>query len=198
MAIILDRLSINNHPRIFRAGHELAAADKNKTELTTSKKQRPKMKTTIKLIAASAAAIILCGWQTTALAAASTVTTVASFSVSFDVEGCNGETVALSGNLNLVAHVTQSSSGNFNVEVNVDSQGLSGTGASGTQYQANTHSHDMFEAGAASTSTSTDKFVLIAKGKNPDLMTTMTMHYTLNANGTLTAVVDNFSVKCVN
>jgi hypothetical protein len=157
------------------------------------------MKSTIKLLVASAAAIILCGWQTSAFAAASTVTTVANFPVSFEVTGCNGDTVTLTGSLNLLAHVSQSNSGNFNLEVNTDSQGLSGTGVpSGTQYQANTNSHVMLNVAAGETSTTTDKFVLIAKGKNPDLITTMTMHYTINAEGTLTASVENFSVKCTN
>jgi hypothetical protein len=155
------------------------------------------MKPIIKMLAASAAAVILCGLQTNAFAAASTVSTVAAFPVSFQATGCNGDTVTLTGNLNVVAHVSQSSSGNLNVEVNIDSQGLTGTGApSGVQYQANQHAHDMFDATAASTTTMTDKFVLIAKGNTPDLIVTMTMHYTINADQTVTAVVDTFTVKC--
>jgi hypothetical protein len=155
------------------------------------------MKSMIKLLAVSAAAIVLCGLQTNVFAAASTVTTVASFPVSFDATGCNGDTVTLTGNLNLVAHVSQSASGNLNVEINVDSQGLSGTGLpSGTTYQANSHAHDMFDATAGFTTTVVDKFVLIAKGKNPDMITTMTFHYTINADNTVTATVDTFTVKC--
>ena len=151
----------------------------------------------IKLLAASAAAIILCGWQATVFAAASTVTTVASFPVNIEATGCNGDTVTLTGNLNVVAHVSQSASGNLNVEVNIDSQGLSGTGLpSGTTYQANSHAHDMFDATTGFTTTVTDKFVLIAKGKNPDLITTMIFHYTINADNTVTATVDTFTVKC--
>lgn len=154
------------------------------------------MKPISKLLAASAA-ILLCGLQANAFAAASTVTTVASFPVNIEATACNGDTVALTGNLNVVAHVSQSASGNLNVEINVDSQGLSGTGLpSGTTYQANSHAHDMFDATAGFTTTVVDKFVLIAKGKNPDMITTMTFHYTINADNTVTATVDTFTVKC--
>src|SRR6184192_2976257 len=77
--------------------------------------------------------------------------------------------------------------------------GVSGTGfMTGDKYQATgiTRSTDTFSTPFPITSTFVNNFYMIGQGPDNNFKVHETLHYTINANGELTAFADNFSVTC--
>jgi hypothetical protein len=111
-----------------------------------------------------------------------------------------GELVTLSGNLHDLFHVTFDGSGGLTVKVLDNPQGVSGVGQStGTVYHGTGQTQQTFHLSGvsdASSSTFVNVFHIVGSGPGNDFFVREVTHVTVNANGTLTAFVDQFSVTC--
>ena len=114
--------------------------------------------------------------------------------------GGAGEYVELSGSLNFVFHDIFDSSGGLHVQVHSNLQGVSGTGATtGTKYQASQSESDGFNVSvddAPFESTSVASFNIVGQGRGNNFVLHESAHFTVNANGDVTAQHDHFSVDC--
>ncbi len=113
--------------------------------------------------------------------------------------GGQGEDVYLSGDLHVVLHFTLDASGSgYHVDEHYQPQGITGVGmTSGVKYQATgvTRSSENFRALPYSY-TFVNNFRLIGAGPGNNYLLHETFHLTINANGELTAVADNYGVDC--
>lgn len=110
--------------------------------------------------------------------------------------GGAGENVLLEGDLHLLTHITANNNG-FHVKTHAQPQGISGTGdVTGDKYQATGVTQDQFNLGPGETYTYVNNFRIIGQGPGNNFLVHQTFHYTINANGELTVVVDNFSSEC--
>jgi len=113
--------------------------------------------------------------------------------------GGAAEVIEVSGPLHVLFQVTISNTGNVLVDTHFQPQGVSGTGLmTGDKYQATgiTRSTDTFSTPFPITSTFVNNFYMIGQGPDNNLKVHETFHLTINANGEVTAFVDNFSVTC--
>ena len=113
--------------------------------------------------------------------------------------GGAGELIVVSGPLHVLFQVTISNTGNVLLYAHFHPQGISGTGSvTGDKYQATgiTQSTNTFSTPFPITSTFVNNFYMIGQGPDNNFKVHETLHYTINANGELTAFADNFSVTC--
>jgi len=113
--------------------------------------------------------------------------------------GGAGELIVVSGPLHVLFQVTISNTGNVLLYAHFQPQGISGTGSvTGDKYQATgiTQSTNTFSTPFPITSTFVNNFYMIGQGPDNNFKVHETLHYTINANGELTAFADNFSVTC--
>jgi hypothetical protein len=114
--------------------------------------------------------------------------------------GGAGEFVTLSGNLHDLFHVTFDGSGGLTIKFLDNPQGVSGVGeTTGAVYHGTGQTQETFHFSGVSDSFS-DTFVnvfhIVGTGPGNDFFVREVFHVTVNANGTLTAFVDQFSVTC--
>jgi hypothetical protein len=113
---------------------------------------------------------------------------------------CVPEDAALSGTLHALLHLTLDAGGGFHGVVHFQPMGVSGVGlTSGLKYQATgvTETTESFASnGAPFDSTSVDNFRIIGQGPGNDFVVHALTHYTVNANGDLTATVLQASAEC--
>jgi hypothetical protein len=109
-----------------------------------------------------------------------------------------GEVVFLSGNLHSLFHFTDDGADGFHVMQESNPQGVSGTGlTSGDKYQGTGVTLSHFNtSGIPFNQTFVNNFRIIGQGNDNNFLVHQTFHITVNANGVLTALVDNFSVEC--
>ncbi len=153
------------------------------------------------LLAVCLLALAAAGAQTAARAQATTVTSNASFPFADAAVSCGGETVNISGNMHLLAHVTTDARSGRHVSLQINTQAVKGVGAaSGREYVSsatnNETLNDSDTTSGQSEYTTTTKFLLVGKGNVPDLLAKVTMHVTVNANGEVTAEVTNVVAEC--
>jgi hypothetical protein len=153
------------------------------------------------LLVLSLAVLVIAGTQSTARAQATTVTSNATFPFTDTAVSCGGETVNLSGNMHLLAHATTDARGGRHVILQINTQGVKGVGeTSGDEYVSSATNNDSLNDpdtyGGQSEYTVTTKFLLVGKGKMPDLLSKVTMHITVNANGEVTAEVTKVLAEC--
>jgi hypothetical protein len=111
--------------------------------------------------------------------------------------GGAGEEVALSGTLHDLFHITFDGSGGFHLKFHDNPQGLSGTGlTTGDKYQATGVTQSQFTGKVGSEETFINNFRIIGQGTGNNFLLHENYHVTVNANGTLTAFVDNFRLEC--
>lgn len=112
--------------------------------------------------------------------------------------GGAGEYVYLSGSLHILSHVTLDPTGGYHFESHFSPQGVSGYGeTSGDKYQATGVTRDGGSfMGFPYEYTYVNNFRIIGQGAGNNYLVHETFHITLNANGELTAEVDNFRVEC--
>jgi hypothetical protein len=112
---------------------------------------------------------------------------------------CAGEQLILAGTLHIQSHVTINDN-MIVVKSHYQPQGISGySSISGVKYQATGVSQDIFKGSLTNgqyTATSVNNFRIIGQGPGNNLLIHFVFHVTLNADGTLTALVDNFSYEC--
>lgn len=110
-----------------------------------------------------------------------------------------GELVFLEGNLHILTSLTINGN-NFSAKSHFQPQGISGTGqTTGDKYQATGVTQDEFKGSFQNgqfEETFVNNFRIIGQGPGNNYVVHETYHLTINANGTITASVDNFSVDC--
>lgn len=112
-----------------------------------------------------------------------------------------GEPVLISGTLHVLIHQTISDAGHLQFKVHFQPQGASGVGlTTGDTYRATgvtqqTQTVDLTD-GAPQEFTFINNFRIIGKGPDNNLLVHQTVHFTVNANGEVTAEVVNTSVEC--
>ena len=108
-----------------------------------------------------------------------------------------GESVDFSGSAHLLFHATIDSDGGSHADMHINSQGVSGIGeSSGATYHIpeEVHINSNGHVGSEGTITLSEK--LIGQGPDNNEVMHLTLHETVNANGTVTALVNNFFIKC--
>jgi hypothetical protein len=145
------------------------------------------------------------GPSSAAYAAAQTITTVEKIPIdqtSFVpcAAGGAGEEIQLTGQANLVFHGTLDNTGGVHIKLHGNFQGVIGTGlTTGDKYQAtNTVNEVGFidNLGEDRQVTFLTKINFIGQGDASNLLGIMHIHGTLNADGTVTALVINVSFEC--
>lgn len=120
------------------------------------------------------------------------------FFLSFD-NPCSGESVFLSGNLHVLVHVTFDGNGGAHFYEHFQPMGVSGEGLfSGRRYQATgeTITRTNFSSSGVVTDNFVNNFKIIGQGRGGNFLVHANFHVTINANGDLTAFVDNASSEC--
>jgi|SRR5918912_1218071 hypothetical protein len=158
-------------------------------------------KRTLSLLALTLAALSAAGTQTAARAQAETVTSNASFPITETAVACGGEAVNISGKMHLLAHATTDARSGRHVTLQINTEGVKGVGqVSGGEYVSSATNNDTINdsdtIGGQSEHTVTTKFLLVGRGKLPDLLMKVTMHVTVNAEGEVTAEVTNVVAEC--
>jgi hypothetical protein len=106
-----------------------------------------------------------------------------------------GDDVYFEGGFHFIINDVQSVNGNYHYKYHINAKGT-GVGASGAKYQWNDAINYSFSANAGTTYTFTQTWSLIGQGAAPNLKMSVTYHFTINANGELTAYVDNYRFTC--
>lgn len=111
--------------------------------------------------------------------------------------GGAGESVELSGTLHTLYKTTLDNKGGYHSKYHFQPQGVSGTGlTTGDKYMATGVTQDAFNGHVGSEETYVNNFRIIGQGTGNNFLVHETFHVTINANGEVTAYVDNFSVEC--
>jgi hypothetical protein len=136
--------------------------------------------------------------------AASVFTSSSKFNISVPVfiscaNNGNGENVTLSGTLHETYHTTMNNN-KFHFKVIDNPQGISGIGdVTGDKYQATSGAELQFGGSLNNGQyggTYVNNFKLIGQGRGINYLVHETYHVTINANGTVTALLDHLSVEC--
>ncbi len=110
-----------------------------------------------------------------------------------------GEVVTLSGNLHVLISTTVNAN-HISSDMHFQPQGISGLGSvSGNKYQATGITRFSFEADVAGfpfIQTLVNNFKIIGQGPGNNFLVHENFHLTVNADGTVTANIDNFSAEC--
>ena len=142
------------------------------------------------------------GGPSSAYAAAQTNTFVEKISVDITdfvpcAAGGAGEEVHLTGKVNQVFHSTVDSAGGAHVKVHMNDQGISGTGlTTGDKYQRTGATNSEINVKVGTEHTTVFTLNLIGQGNGNNLLIRLMEHITVNANGIVTAEVENISVEC--
>jgi hypothetical protein len=112
-----------------------------------------------------------------------------------------GEVVLISGTLHVLIHQTISDAGHGQLKLHFQPQGASGVGlTTGDTYRATGVTQQMetvdLTDGAPATFTFINNFRIIGPRRDNNLLVHQNVHFTVNANGELTAEVINTSVEC--
>lgn len=112
--------------------------------------------------------------------------------------GGQGEVVELTGTLHMVMHFTVDPNGGYHYDLSFQPQGMSGVGeTSGDKYQATGITRDSANFSTLPyNSTYVNNFRIIGQGTGNNFIVHENVHFTINANGELTAYADNFSASC--
>lgn len=111
--------------------------------------------------------------------------------------GGAGEEVHLTGYLHLTFRQTFDNAGGVHIKFQANPQGISGVGlTTGDQFRGTGVSQDQFNLKVGEQSTSINNFNIIGKGPGNNALVHSNFHITVNANGTVTALVDNFHSEC--
>lgn len=111
--------------------------------------------------------------------------------------GGAGELVVLSGNLHVLLRFTVDHAGGIHAASHFQPQGISGLGqTTGDKYQGTGVTQDEFNAKVGVEETFINNFRIIGQGPGNNFLIHETFHITINANGVVSAFVDNVSVDC--
>ena len=111
--------------------------------------------------------------------------------------GGEGEEVFLSGTLHVLFHTTIDNQGGFHAKFHFQPQGISGTGlVTGAKYQATGVTQGTDNGKVGFESTFVNNFKIIGQGPGNNFLIHENFHFTVNANGEVTAFVDNIRIEC--
>ena len=111
--------------------------------------------------------------------------------------GGAGEEVHLTGKINQVFHSTLDGAGGAHVKVHINDQGISGTGlTTGDKYQRTGAINSEINVKVGTAHTTVDTLNLIGQGNGNNLLIRLMQHITVNANGIVTAELENVSIEC--
>ena len=114
--------------------------------------------------------------------------------------GGTGEVVTLSGDLHVLISTTVNAN-HISLDSHFQPQGISGVGSvSGDKYQGTGITRQSIEADVVSFPfilTFVNNFRIIGQGPGNNFLVHQNVHITVNANGTVTVFVDNFSAECM-
>jgi len=119
--------------------------------------------------------------------------------VTFVNTPCTGDTITFTGNIHLVIAMTPDASGGFHFHADNNVSGVTGVGVpSGTTYHGIGGGWFEFNADPPFpvVATETDVFGLISTGSSSNFVVTVTLHMTVNADGSITAQVMRISITC--
>jgi hypothetical protein len=112
--------------------------------------------------------------------------------------GGAGEFVVLQGRFEGVVHTTIDARGRFHIGVQLRPAFVTGTGeTTGDEYRLRGASHDQLHGTAPAEFTFTNEFRIVAPGPNNDAITTLTLHYTVDASGVLSVSVGGGGAECL-
>jgi hypothetical protein len=141
------------------------------------------------------AAMVALAWPTSAEAAATTE----SFPFETYVVACNGDLIYLSGTLLVVFTETATPSGGFVFSAHFQPQGIQGVDlVTGTTFIGTGLTRDLLVVAPSGgfTETFVNEFHIQATAGEESYIVSEVFHVTVNANGELTAFVDNFKATC--
>jgi hypothetical protein len=108
-----------------------------------------------------------------------------------------GEEIHLTGVVHVLEHYTLDGRGGFHVKMHYQPQGLSGLGlTTGDKYQGTGVTQDTENGQVGRVYTFVNNYRMIGQGPGNNFLLHETFHYTISANGELTAYVDKWSVEC--
>jgi hypothetical protein len=111
--------------------------------------------------------------------------------------GGEGEEVHLTGTVHTVFHITFDGAGGTHVKFHANDQGISGTGlTTGDKYHRTGASNSEINFKVGVESTVVDSFNIIGQGNGNNFLAHVTLHITINPDGTVTAEVVHFSIEC--
>lgn len=116
-----------------------------------------------------------------------------------DVLACNGDVIHLSGTLLVVFTETATPSGGFVFSAHFQPQGVKGVDlVTGTKFIATGLTRDIVVVSPAGgfTETFVNQFHIQATTGEESFIVSQVFHITANANGDITAFVDNFRATC--
>jgi hypothetical protein len=108
-----------------------------------------------------------------------------------------GDVVHLSGALHVKLDETFDSSGGLHFKMQMQPQGVSGVDlTTGAKYQGNgsTQTMEIFTGNGAVSLTSVNNFQIIGQGPDNNYTVHEIFHATINANGDVTAAIDNLTI----
>jgi hypothetical protein len=115
------------------------------------------------------------------------------------INPCNGDTIALTGDLHVLVSFTINAN-QISGKSLAQPQGVSGTDlTTGAEYRATGVTQDQFGGSLTNgqyQETFINRFDIVGQGSAPSYLVHETAHVTINANGTVTANFDNFSLSC--
>jgi hypothetical protein len=119
----------------------------------------------------------------------------------FIYDSCNTggytDEIFLTGYQHFLMNITVAPSGAFVIDYTFNTQGISGVGeTSGLKYQAVSIVRGQLSGNVGYQSTSDETFNIIAQGSGNNIVVHANIHMTVNANGTVTADVYNYSIAC--
>src|SRR5215213_5580659 len=111
--------------------------------------------------------------------------------------GGEGEVVFLSGTEHAVFVTVVDSSGTFHTQAHFQPQGISGEGlTTGDSYQWTGATQASFNGQVGYENTFINNYRIIGPGPGINLMIQQTFHATIQADGTVSAYVDDYTVTC--
>ena len=111
--------------------------------------------------------------------------------------GGAGEWISIGGTVHEVLHVTITAQGRATLVTHVQPQGVSGTGlVTGDKYNGVGVLHDTQTFGVGVEQSTVHNFLLIGQGSGNNLTVHENVRTTVNADGTVSELHDNFRVSC--
>lgn len=131
------------------------------------------------------------------MAQATATTTNITLPLNMTVTACEGQQVTLNGNIHIVTHVTTNPNG-LHIKEHSNYQNVSGVGQpTPFLYRGVSSNNTHFNNHPPQSNFSVvDQVLLLSQGLSDNLQVHITMHFTINANGQTTAVVEEVRVEC--
>jgi hypothetical protein len=109
-----------------------------------------------------------------------------------------GDVLNLNGNIHIVITSTADNNGGYHMTDTLNSQVTGASILTHVNYVSNENKNDSWSARPPFpvVHTYTYDWTLVSKGATPNWVLHMTMHTTVTANGTPSAIVDNWSASC--